>query len=151
MTALHHIPNRTKKLPPLRVGLRTGDTPAAQRQQMVKLPPHILVTTPESLHLCLTALKSRANLAAVRTVIIDALFYLDEDRAVAYFVDLIGDSYFWLRMRVLELLAQISHYRSIDVLSQFVNDDDELVRSFITSVLLSRGILSDASVQQGEQ
>ncbi len=87
----------------------------------------------------------------MRTVIIDALFYLDEERAVSYFIDLIGDSYFWLRMRVLELLAQISHYRSVDVLSHFVNDDDEMVRSFITSVLLSRGILSDASVQQGEQ
>lgn len=86
----------------------------------------------------------------MRTIIIDAMFYLDEDRAVAYFIDLIGDSYFWLRMRVLELLAQISHYRSVDVLSQFVNDDDEMVRSFVSSVLVSRGIISDATVHQGE-
>ena len=71
-------------LPPLRVGLRTGDTPAAQRQQMVKLPPHILVTTPESLHLCLTALKSRANLAAVRTVIIDEVHALMADKRGAH-------------------------------------------------------------------
>lgn len=87
----------------------------------------------------------------LRTIIIDALFYLDEDRAVEYFIDLIGDSYFWLRMRVLELLAQISHYRSSDVLSQFVNDDDEMVRNFAASVLMSRGIISESAVHQGEQ
>ncbi len=87
----------------------------------------------------------------LRTTIIDALFYLDEERAVGYFIDLIGDSYYWLRMRVLELLAQISHYRSSDVLSQFVNDDDEMVRSFVASVLISRGIISEATAHQGEQ
>jgi HEAT repeat protein len=82
----------------------------------------------------------------LRTTIIDTMFYLDEERAVAYFTDMINDTYFWLRMRVLELLAQISHYRSADVLTQFVNDQDEKVRTFVTSVLVSRGILSDETV-----
>lgn len=86
----------------------------------------------------------------LRPMIIDTMFYLDEERAVAYFTDLVNDTYFWLRMRVLELLAQISHYRSVDVLTQFVNDPDEKVRGFITSVLASRGILSDETVEQGE-
>ena len=40
---------RGLRMPPVRVAVRTGDTPAYERQQMVRRPPHILVTTPESL------------------------------------------------------------------------------------------------------
>lgn len=58
-------------MPPLRVLVRTGDTPSYQRQQMVKKPPHILVTTPESLYLLLTSAKSREILRSVDTVIVD--------------------------------------------------------------------------------
>src|SRR5439155_16876576 len=46
-------------LPPLRALVRTGDTPMHERTAMLKRPPHILVTTPESLYLLLTAAKSR--------------------------------------------------------------------------------------------
>src|SRR5947209_17683232 len=42
-------------LPELHVAVRTGDTPAAERQRLVRRPPHILITTPESLHLLLTS------------------------------------------------------------------------------------------------
>src|SRR5262245_30240111 len=49
-------------LSPIRVALRTGDTPMAERQQMIKRPPHILVTTPESLFILLTADRSRIML-----------------------------------------------------------------------------------------
>src|SRR5438128_10789547 len=48
-------------LPTLEVGLRTGDTPTAERQRLVRKPPHILITTPESLHLMLTS-KARDTL-----------------------------------------------------------------------------------------
>ena len=44
---------------PIRVTVRTGDTPMAERQQMLRKPPHILITTPESLYLLLTATRSR--------------------------------------------------------------------------------------------
>lgn len=67
-------------LPPIRVGLRTGDTEASERQAQVRRPPHILVTTPESLALCLTAEKSRHHLRAVRTVIIDEIHALIQDK-----------------------------------------------------------------------
>ncbi|HJT20753.1 MAG TPA: DEAD/DEAH box helicase, partial [Nitrospira sp.] len=60
-------------LPELRVLVRTGDTPMADRQQMLKRPPHILVTTPESLFILLTAEKSRRLLQTVRTVIVDEI------------------------------------------------------------------------------
>ncbi|HQV09700.1 MAG TPA: DEAD/DEAH box helicase [Nitrospira sp.] len=58
-------------LPDLRVIVRTGDTPMSERQQMLRRPPHILITTPESLFILLTAEKSRAMLKTVRTVIVD--------------------------------------------------------------------------------
>src|SRR5574341_525337 len=60
-------------MPELRVLVRTGDTPMTDRQQMLKRPPHILVTTPESLFILLTAEKSRRMLQTVRTVIVDEI------------------------------------------------------------------------------
>ncbi len=59
--------------PMIRAELRTGDTPASARARMLKRPPHILVTTPESLYLLLTAEKSREILRGVRTVIVDEI------------------------------------------------------------------------------
>src|SRR3954467_14412509 len=53
--------------------VRTGDTPASQRAAMIRTPPHILVTTPESLYLLLTSERSRQMLATVRTVIVDEI------------------------------------------------------------------------------
>ena len=60
-------------LSPIEVAVRTGDTSAGDRQKMLKKPPHILITTPESLYLLLTAEKSRENLVAVNTVIVDEI------------------------------------------------------------------------------
>jgi ATP-dependent Lhr-like helicase len=53
--------------------VRTGDTPARERTAMLASPPHILVTTPESLYLLLTAERSREMLRTVRTVIVDEI------------------------------------------------------------------------------
>jgi ATP-dependent Lhr-like helicase len=58
---------------PLRVLVRTGDTPASERAAMIKKPPHILVTTPESLYLLLTSENGRKMLANVHTVIVDEI------------------------------------------------------------------------------
>ena len=67
-------------VPQIRVGLRTGDTPSHRRTAMVKKPPQILVTTPESLFLLLTAEKSREMLRTVDTVIIDEIHALVRDK-----------------------------------------------------------------------
>ena len=67
-------------LPEIRSAVRTGDTPAAQRQSMLRRPPHILVTTPESLFLLLTAERSRNLLRSVRTVIVDEIHALARDK-----------------------------------------------------------------------
>ena len=71
-------------LPELRVLVRTGDTPMADRQQMLKRPPHILVTTPESLFILLTAEKSRRLLQTVRTVIVDEIHALAPNKRGAH-------------------------------------------------------------------
>jgi ATP-dependent Lhr-like helicase len=60
-------------LPQIRVAVRTGDTPMAERQLMTRKAPHILVTTPESLFILLTAEKSRQMLRSVRTLIVDEI------------------------------------------------------------------------------
>lgn len=62
-------------LPELRVAVRTGDTPAAERTRMLKKPPHILVTTPESLFLMLSS-QARRILQTVRFVIVDEIHTL---------------------------------------------------------------------------
>src|SRR4030095_3924846 len=60
-------------LPPITAAVRTGDTSASERTGMLRTPPHILVTTPESLYLLLTSDRSRALLRTVRTVIVDEI------------------------------------------------------------------------------
>ena len=59
--------------PEIRTGVRTGDTLTKDRAAMLRNPPHILVTTPESLYILLTAGKSREHLRRVRTVIVDEI------------------------------------------------------------------------------
>jgi len=67
-------------LPEVRVGVRTGDTPPSERQRLVRRPPHILITTPESLHLMLTSPRARETLAGVRTVIVDEIHAVAETK-----------------------------------------------------------------------
>src|SRR5438874_12780064 len=68
----------------LRAEVRTGDTTAAQRRALVKTPPHILVTTPESLYLLLTSDSGRKMLSSVRTVILDEIHAVVDDRRGAH-------------------------------------------------------------------
>jgi len=71
-------------MPEIRTAVRTGDTPQAERRSMLKRPPHILVTTPESLYILLTADKSRAILRDVETVIVDEIHAVADDKRGAH-------------------------------------------------------------------
>ncbi|HXH05537.1 MAG TPA: DEAD/DEAH box helicase, partial [Vicinamibacterales bacterium] len=71
-------------LPPVRAAVRTGDTTAWEREQFVRRPPHIVVTTPESLYILLTAGRSRAALASTRTVIVDEIHAVVDDKRGAH-------------------------------------------------------------------
>src|ERR1700733_9237970 len=72
--------------PPIRTAVRTGDSLPSERRAMLKQPPHILVTTPESLYILLPSEKSRANLARVRTVIIDEIHAMADDKRGTHLV-----------------------------------------------------------------
>lgn len=65
-------------IPPadIKIAVRTGDTTQGERSQMLISPPHILVTTPESLYLLLTSAKGRIMLSTVTTIIIDEIHSL---------------------------------------------------------------------------
>jgi ATP-dependent Lhr-like helicase len=70
--------------PEIRTGVRTGDTLPKERAAMLRNPPHILVTTPESLYILLTAGKSRENLRRVQTVIVDEIHAIADDKRGAH-------------------------------------------------------------------
>ncbi|MEM4201056.1 MAG: ATP-dependent helicase [Nitrososphaerales archaeon] len=65
-----------KGLPEIRVAVRTGDTPSSERAKMLRKPPHILITTPESLAIILCAPKFREKLRSVKWVIVDEIHEL---------------------------------------------------------------------------
>ena len=71
-------------LPDLRVMVRSGDTPMHERQSMLRHPPHILITTPESLYILLTAEGSRRMLAIAHTVIVDEIHAIAGDKRGAH-------------------------------------------------------------------
>ncbi len=73
LAGLTRIAERHGVRPPdISVGVRSGDTPAAQRRQLIARPPDVLITTPESLFLMLTS-AARETLAGVQTVIVDEI------------------------------------------------------------------------------
>ncbi len=71
-------------LPPVRVMVRSGDTPSARRQAMLRHPPHVLVTTPESFYLLLTSARGRELLRTVRTVVCDEIHAVARDKRGAH-------------------------------------------------------------------
>jgi ATP-dependent Lhr-like helicase len=72
------------RFPEIRVAVRTGDTPVGERAKMAKRPPHILVTTPESLFILLTTERGRTALGCVRTVIVDEIHAVAGDKRGAH-------------------------------------------------------------------
>ncbi|HXM81320.1 MAG TPA: DEAD/DEAH box helicase [Burkholderiales bacterium] len=72
--------------PPVRItaAVRSGDTPQSERAAMLRTPPHILVTTPESLYLLLTAERSRAMLKTAQVVIVDEIHAMVQSRRGAH-------------------------------------------------------------------
>lgn len=75
-----HIRDRGLNISEIRVGLRTGDTTQSERARMLRYPPHILITTPESLALVITAPKFRLLMNNVKWVVIDEIHSLCENK-----------------------------------------------------------------------
>ncbi len=70
--------------PAIRTAVRTGDTPQVERQRMTKRPPHILITTPESLYLLLTSPAGKRFLSTAEAVIVDELHALINSKRGAH-------------------------------------------------------------------
>ena len=107
---------------PLRAAVRTGDTPQAARQRMLREPPHILVTTPESLYLLITSGKSRELLTSVDTVIVDEIHALARDKRGSHLA------------LTLERLAALGHQPPVRIgLSATQRPIDEIARFLVGS------------------
>ncbi|MFN3241182.1 MAG: DEAD/DEAH box helicase [Planctomycetota bacterium] len=76
---------RNPSLPDVRVAVRSGDTPQKDRQAMLRKPPHILVTTPESLYILTTTERGRAMLGKARTLIVDEIHALAGSKRGSHF------------------------------------------------------------------
>lgn len=77
LAGIHEVAKRREvRIPEIRAAVRTGDTPNADRQAMLRRPPDILITTPESLYLMLTSTKQRTLFRAVQYVIVDEIHAL---------------------------------------------------------------------------
>ncbi|HEX9578201.1 MAG TPA: DEAD/DEAH box helicase, partial [Myxococcales bacterium] len=72
------------EVPEIRAAVRTGDTPQSERQAMLRKPPHVLVTTPESFYLLLTSGGGREMLRTVRTVVVDEIHAVARDKRGAH-------------------------------------------------------------------
>ncbi|MGB3965570.1 MAG: DEAD/DEAH box helicase, partial [Planctomycetota bacterium] len=82
---LAELRERDPSLPEVRVQVRSGDTPAHERVAMTRTPPHILVTTPESLYILLTTMRGRAMLSTARTLIVDEIHALAGSKRGTHF------------------------------------------------------------------
>ncbi|HHF7347318.1 TPA: DEAD/DEAH box helicase [Legionella feeleii] len=104
----------------IKVAVRTGDTSPKERLAMSKKPPHILVTTPESLYILLTTEKSRELLRTVKTVIVDEIHALADDKRGSHL------------SLSLERLEAITHQSPIRIGLSATQKPLELVANFLT-------------------
>ena len=102
----------------IRTLVRTGDTPAKDRVAMTKKPPHIIVTTPESLYILLTSDGGRKMLSTVRTLIVDEIHAMVDDKR---------GSHLSISIQRLEALVA-SHAREQECSSEFQIQNSRLIR-----------------------
>src|SRR5439155_1321146 len=113
-------------LPPIRTALRTGDTLVWDRQQMLKTPPHILVTTPESLFILLTAEKSREMLRTACAVIVDEIHAVADDKRGAHLALSLArlDRLAGRRLQRIGLSATV---KPIELVARFLGEETRIV------------------------
>jgi ATP-dependent Lhr-like helicase len=122
--------SRGIELAPIRTAVRTGDTLAWERQSMLRKPPHILVTTPESLFILLTAEKSRRMLSQVRTVIVDEIHAVADDKRGAHLALSLARLEDLVRKSGGERLQRIglsATVRPIEEVAKFLSDEVRIV------------------------
>ncbi len=113
-------------LPELRTAVRTGDTPAVERQRMLKKPPHILITTPESLYLMLTSPQAREIFRTVRSVIVDEIHTLVGDKRGSHLA-LSLERLERLRGQPIQRIALSATIKPLDTVASFLGGQDRAV------------------------
>src|SRR5215469_4258666 len=106
----------------IRTWVRTGDTPAGERERMRRTPPHIVVTTPESLYILLGSESGRAMLATTRTVIVDEIHALAPNKRGVHLA------------LSLERLAALSRYKLLRIGLSATQKPIETVARFLVGV-----------------
>jgi ATP-dependent Lhr-like helicase len=114
-------------LTPIRTALRTGDTLAKDRQQMLSRPPHILVTTPESLFILLTAEGGRKMLRTARAVIVDEIHAIVDDKRGAHLALSMArlDALAGRRLQRIGLSATV---KPVELVASFLGEDTRIVQ-----------------------
>ncbi|MBS0263927.1 MAG: DEAD/DEAH box helicase [Planctomycetes bacterium] len=143
---------------PIRAGLRTGDTPASQRAALIKKPPHILVTTPESLYLLLTSPKGRERLRSIETIIVDEIHALVRDKRGSHLA-LSLERLAELTERPLQRIGLSATQRPIEEMAAFLVgvdvDPAELQAasepSLVPSPCLQESLADDACCEEPEE
>ena len=126
-------------MPEIRTAVRTGDTLMHERRAMLKRPPHILVTTPESLYILLTADKSRAILRDIETVIVDEIHAVADDKRGAHLA------------LSLERLDALSNKRPVRIGLSATQKPIEEVAHFLTGNRNSTASVSDAAAGKADR
>ena len=86
---LQELRELDKDFPEIRVSVRTSDTPPSEKQKMLKKPPHILITTPESFGISLTSLKFKEKMATAEWIIIDEIHELASSKRGSYLMSMV--------------------------------------------------------------
>lgn len=110
---------RNMSIPKINVAVRTGDTSSKERQTMLRKPPHILITTPESLYLLLTADKSRKILQTVHTLIIDEIHAIADDKRGSH-LSLTVERLEHLTQKKLQRIGLSATQKPIDLIGHFL-------------------------------
>jgi len=103
----------------IRVQVRTGDTPASARAKMTRTPPHILVTTPESLYLILTSKNGREMLSEVHTLIVDEIHALVDSKRGSH-MSLSAERLEALTNKPLSRIGLSATQKPIDLIARFL-------------------------------
>ena len=112
------------EIPEISVATRTGDTPQKDRQRMVRRPPQLLNTTPESLHLILTSPRAREILRAVRYVVVDEIHALCPNKRGS-FLSLLLERLEELTGRPFVRIGLSATQRPLDAVARFLGAYDE--------------------------
>ena len=111
-------------MPEVRTSVRTGDTLAHERRAMLARPPHILVTTPESLYILLTAARSREVLRTVESVIVDEIHAMADDKRGAHLA-LSLERLDYLAGRRLPRIGLSATQKPIELVAEFLTGSEQ--------------------------